>query len=118
MADVEHPGIRCTAEGGLTAALASDAVLDAALAGYASGGGPGRRMPISGRSATIGRTRKPRINGALLAGRFRCRLLQRVTKADGSEADLCSARDALVLKGLAVVLARVLPVSPRCVVIY
>jgi hypothetical protein len=43
-------------------------------------------MPISGRSATIGRTRKPRINGALLAGRFRCRLLQRVTKADGSEA--------------------------------
>jgi len=41
-----------------------------------------------------------------------------VTKADGSEADLCSARDALVLKGPALVLARVLPVSPRCVVIY
>jgi hypothetical protein len=67
-------------------------------------------MPISGRSAAIGRTRKPRINGALLAGRFRCRLLQRVTKADGSEADLWSARDALVL-------VRVLPVSPRSVVI-
>ena len=31
MADVEHPGIRCTAEGSLTAALASDAVLDAAF---------------------------------------------------------------------------------------
>ena len=62
-------------------------------------------MPISGRSATIDRTRKPRINGALLAGRFRFRLLQRVTKADGSDADLWSARDALVLKGLALVLA-------------
>jgi len=47
-----------------------------------------------GRSATIGRTRKPRINGAPLADRFRFGLLQRVTKADGSEADLCSARDA------------------------
>jgi hypothetical protein len=40
--------------------------------------------------------------------------LQRVTKADGSEADLWSARDALVLKALTLVLARVLPVSPRC----
>jgi hypothetical protein len=75
-------------------------------------------MPISGRSATIGRMRKPRIKGALLAGRFRFGLLQRVTKADGSEADLWSARDVLVLKGLALVLARVSPVSPRCVVIY
>jgi hypothetical protein len=67
-------------------------------------------MPISGRSATIGRTRKPRINGALFTGRLRFRLLQRMTKADGSDADLWSARNALVL-------ARVLPVSPRCVVI-
>jgi hypothetical protein len=54
-------------------------------------------MPTSGRSATIGRTRKPRIKGALLAGRFRFGLLQRVTEADGSEADLWSARLALVL---------------------
>jgi RNA-directed DNA polymerase len=42
-------------------------------------------------------------------------LLQRVTKADGSsEADLWSARDALVLKALTLVLARVLPVSRHC----
>jgi hypothetical protein len=56
-------------------------------------------MLISGRSVTIGRTRKPRIKGALLVGRFRFGPLQRVTKADGSEADLWSARDVLVLKG-------------------
>jgi hypothetical protein len=50
---------------------------------------------------------KPGVQSALLSGRYRFEPLQRVTKADGSEADLWSARDALVL-------ARVLPVSPRC----
>ena len=37
-----------------------------------------------------------------------------MTRADGSEADLWSAGDALVLKALTLVLAGVLPVSPRC----
>jgi hypothetical protein len=57
---------------------------------------------------------RQRLKAALLSGRFCFGLLQRVTKADGSEADLWSARDALVLKALTLVLARVLPVSPRC----
>ena len=33
---------------------------------------------------------------------------------DGEEADLWSARDALVLKALTIVLAKQLPVSTRC----
>ena len=57
---------------------------------------------------------KQRVQAALLSGRFRFGLLQRVTKADGSAADLWSARDALVLKALTLVLAKVLPISPRC----
>jgi hypothetical protein len=44
--------------------------------------------------------------------RFRFGLLDRFTKADGSETDLCSACDALALKALTIVLALVLPVSP------
>ena len=54
------------------------------------------------------------MQAGLLAGRFRFGLLQRVTKADGTEADLWSARDALVRKALTLVPARVLPVSPCC----
>jgi RNA-directed DNA polymerase len=38
----------------------------------------------------------------------------RITKADGSECDLWSARDAVVLKALTIVLTKVLPVSPFC----
>ena len=60
------------------------------------------------------RDERQSLKAALLSGRFRFGLLQRVTNADGSEADLWSARDALVLKALTLVLARVLPVSPRC----
>ncbi len=48
------------------------------------------------------------------AGRYGLGLLTRVTFKDGEEIDLWSARDALVLKVIAVVLAKHLPVSPRC----
>ncbi len=57
---------------------------------------------------------KERIRAELLAGRYRFALLTRVTLSDGEEVDLWAARDALVLKALAIVLARHLPVSPRC----
>ncbi len=50
----------------------------------------------------------------MAAGRFRFGLLTRITFKDGEEIDLWSARDALVLKALAIVLAKHLPVSPRC----
>ncbi len=57
---------------------------------------------------------KDRLKAALAAGRFRFGLLTRITLKDGEEIDLWSARDALVLKALAIVLAKHLPVSPRC----
>ncbi len=57
---------------------------------------------------------KARIRRELVAGRFRFGLLDRITLADGSDIDLWSARDALVLRALAIVLADVLPVSRVC----
>ncbi len=57
---------------------------------------------------------KDKLKGALAAGRFRFGLLTRITLKDGEEIDLWSARDALVLKALAIVLAKHLPVSTRC----
>lgn len=57
---------------------------------------------------------KDRIRADLLAGRFRFSLLSRVTLADGDDIDLWSARDALVLKAMSLVLARHLPLSRRC----
>ncbi len=59
-------------------------------------------------------TEKGRLQAALSAGDFRFSLLDRITKADGEEIDLWSARDALVLKALAMVLAEHLPVSRSC----
>ncbi len=56
---------------------------------------------------------KDKLKAALAAGRFRFGLLTRITSADGEEVDLWSARDALVLKALTIVLADVLPVSAR-----
>ncbi len=50
----------------------------------------------------------------MAAGCFRFGLLTRITLKDGEEIDLWSARDALVLKVLAIVLAKHLPVSTRC----
>ena len=57
---------------------------------------------------------KKRLQTDLLAGRFRFRLLRRITLADGSEIDLWSPRDALVLKCLAWVLGQRLALSKRC----
>ena len=58
--------------------------------------------------------KKDRLKAELAAGRYRFGLLTRISLGDGEEIDLWSARDALVLKALAIVLAQHLPVSPRC----
>jgi len=50
----------------------------------------------------------------LLAGRFRFALLSRRTLKGGEEVDIWSARDALVLKCLALGLREPLGISPRC----
>jgi RNA-directed DNA polymerase len=57
---------------------------------------------------------KPQLRAELRAGTYRCALLSRVTFASGEEIDLWAARDALVLKAVALVLAQRLPLSPRC----
>ena len=57
---------------------------------------------------------KGRLKAELAAGRYRFGLLTRITLVDGEEVDLWSARDALVLKALTIVLAKHLPVSTRC----
>jgi len=57
---------------------------------------------------------RPQLRAALLGGTYRFAVLSRVTLTSGEEIDLWSARDALVLKSLALVLARRLPLSPRC----
>ena len=46
--------------------------------------------------------------------RYRFDVLDRVRRSDGDEMDLWSSRDALVVKCLALVLARCLPLSNRC----
>ncbi len=57
---------------------------------------------------------KERIRTELIAGHYWFALLTRITLVDGEDVDLWSARDALVLKALAIVLATHLPVSTRC----
>ncbi len=57
---------------------------------------------------------KNKIKAALASGRYRFGLLTRITLVGGEEVDLWSARDAMVLKTLTIVLAKHLPVSPRC----
>ena len=57
---------------------------------------------------------KTRIRADLLAGRYTISLLDRITRADGEECDLWAARDALVLKALAMVLGKALPSSRHC----
>ncbi len=52
--------------------------------------------------------------GRTLVWKHRFSLLSRITLKDGEDTDLWSARDALVLKALAIVLGKHLPVSPRC----
>ncbi len=57
---------------------------------------------------------KASLQSDLSAGRFRFGLLNRITNVDGDEIDLWSARDALVLKSLTIVLAEHLPVARSC----
>ncbi len=57
---------------------------------------------------------KEQIKRELLSGNYRFSLLSRITLKDGEDTELWSARDALVLKALAIVLGEHLPVSSRC----
>jgi hypothetical protein len=52
---------------------------------------------------------KEQIKADLLSGNYRFSLLTRITLNDGEDTDLWSARDALVLKALAMVLGKHLP---------
>lgn len=56
-----------------------------------------------------------RLQAELHTGQFRFGPLSVVTKADGEVLHLWSARDALVLKALALVVVPLLRISPRCV---
>ncbi len=58
---------------------------------------------------------KSGIQSDLLSGYYRFEPLSVVTNCDGEALHLFSARDALVLKALTMVLSRHLPVSKRCV---
>ncbi len=51
----------------------------------------------------------------MLAGRYRFEPLSRVTNREGEVLHLWSARDAVMLKALAMVLGRRLSIYPRCV---
>ncbi len=98
----------------LLGCLASDAVLDVAYWWLCH-----RRRDYSADADVWSFRRqwpreKRRIQADLLAGDFRFGLLDRVTLKDGSDIDLWSACDALVLKALTIVLSEILPVSPRC----
>jgi len=57
---------------------------------------------------------KDRIKGDILSGRYRFSLLSRINAWGWRGADLWSARDALVLKSMALVLGEHLPVSRAC----
>jgi hypothetical protein len=94
--------------------LASDDVLDSAYAWLCR-----RRRAYSANSDVWSFRRgwlreKAQIKDQLLSGNYRFSLLARVTLKDSDETDLWSARDALVLKALALVLGDHLPVSRRC----
>jgi len=98
----------------LLADITSDEVLDSAYDWLCR-----RRREYSANSDVWAfRRRWPRekeeIKDELHAGRYRFSLLSRITRKEGDEIDLWSARDALVLKALALVLAKHLPVSRRC----
>jgi RNA-directed DNA polymerase len=56
-----------------------------------------------------------RLEAELRCGRFRFGPLSVITKADGEVLHLWSARDALVLKALALIVGPLLRLSPRCV---
>lgn len=57
---------------------------------------------------------KPTIQANLLSGTYRFDPMARVTKANGETIHIWSARDALVLKALTIVLAPHLPIAKSC----
>ena len=59
-------------------------------------------------------TARPQLLAQLGAGTYRFAALDKITKANGEVVHVWGARDALVLKVLALALAPVLPVSGRC----
>ena len=94
--------------------LASDAVLDAAHEWLCH---RQRDYPDHADIWSLRRdwtNERARIKRELVAGHFRFGLLDRITREGGEVIDLWSARDALVLKALAIVLVEALPVSPHC----
>ena len=98
----------------ILAQLASDDVLDMAYEWLCR-----RRRDYSANSDVWALRRdwarkKEQIKDELLSGNYRFSLLTRITLKDGDDADLWSARDALVLKALAIVLGKHLPIAPRC----
>jgi len=98
----------------LTERLCSDAVLDRAYRWLCK---QRRRWPDAADVWSFRRdwtVEKERLRAELRAGTFSFGLLERIEKADGDEIEVFSARDALVLKALALVLEGVLPVSRRC----
>jgi hypothetical protein len=100
---------------GLTDRLCSDAVLDCAYRWLCK---QRRRWPDAADVWSFRRDwakEKVRLQAELRSGCFRFGLQQRVTRGNGEAIDLWSARDALVLKALALVLGEELPVSRRCV---
>ena len=94
--------------------LASDSVLDAAYGWLCH---RRRDYPADADVWSLRRDwpdEKRRIRADLLSGRFYFSLLDRITLSDGSDIDLWSARDSLVLKAMTIVLADILPLSPLC----
>jgi hypothetical protein len=57
---------------------------------------------------------KAQLRADLLAGTYEVGLLSRVTLQNGEDVDLWTARDAVVMKALALVLPHHLPLSTRC----
>jgi hypothetical protein len=98
----------------LIAQLTSDAVLDAAYDWLCR---RRREYPDHADIWVVRRDwgqEKPRLRVELGSGCFRFGLLERITTVDDNAVDLWSARDALVLKALTIVLSDILPVSPCC----
>jgi RNA-directed DNA polymerase len=94
--------------------LASDDVLDSAYEWLCR-----RRRDYSANSDVWSFRRcwkreKEHIKDQLRSGNYRFSLLSRIMLKNGDETDLWSARDALVLKALTLVLGEHLPVSHRC----
>jgi hypothetical protein len=95
--------------------LASDAVLDTAYRWLCK---QRRRWPDAADVWSFRRdwpAEKLRIQVELLTGHFRLGVQERMTRANGEQIDLWPARDALVLKALAIVLGDHLSISHRCV---